>query len=114
MLHLLSTQHRNQRGLNRISNSAIVIIITLWSIEIVATLLYVFEVVDYYEYWNPLTCLGYWKLVITLIKYTPPAYWNFKRKSTKGWSIFNIILDLTGGLFSFGQMAAEALYGMTV
>lgn len=41
--------------------------------------------------------------MITLIKYTPPAYWNYKRQSTKGWSIFNILLDLVGGIFSFAS-----------
>ena len=33
--------------------------------------------------------------------------WNFRRKSTKGWSICNILLDFTGGLFSFLQMWME-------
>jgi cystinosin len=65
--------------------------------------------VEYYEYWNPITVLGYAKLTITLIKYTPPAVWNCKRKSTKGWSIFNIVLDLIGGVFSMtsGGLSAE-------
>lgn len=31
-------------------------------------------------------------------------YWNYQRKSTKGWSIFNILMDLTGGVLSFLQM----------
>lgn len=38
-------------------------------------------------------------------------YWNYQRKSTKGWSIFNILLDLTGGVLSFTQMALEAAFG---
>ena len=29
---------------------------------------------------------------------------NFRRKSTFGWSIGNILLDFTGGLLSIGQM----------
>lgn len=33
--------------------------------------------------------------------------WNFRRKSTRGWSICNILLDFTGGLFSFLQMWME-------
>ncbi|XP_076083361.1 cystinosin-like isoform X2 [Mytilus galloprovincialis] len=32
------------------------------------------------------------------------AYMNFKRKSTEGWSIGNVILDFTGGSFSLLQM----------
>lgn len=41
-------------------------------------------------------------------------YWNWKRKSTKGWSIVNILLDFTGGFFSFLQMALEAINGVEV
>lgn len=48
--------------------------------------------------------LSYVKLVITTIKYVPQAYMNYQRKATTGWSIHNIILDFTGGSFSFLQM----------
>jgi uncharacterized membrane protein YeaQ/YmgE (transglycosylase-associated protein family) len=41
--------------------------------------------------------------MISLVKCTPAAYWNYKRKSTKGWSIFNIILDLIGAVLSFAS-----------
>lgn len=36
--------------------------------------------------------LSYIKLTISLIKYMPQAWLNFKRKSTVGWSIHNILL----------------------
>ena len=32
------------------------------------------------------------------------AYMNFKRKSTVGWSIGNVLMDFTGGSFSIIQM----------
>ncbi|KAI6646284.1 Cystinosin-like [Oopsacas minuta] len=48
--------------------------------------------------------LSYIKLFITLIKYVPQAYMNFKRKSTIGWSIGNVLLDFTGGSLSILQM----------
>ena len=48
--------------------------------------------------------MGYFKLSISFLKYLPQFYWNYKRKSTVGWSIANIILDMTGGLLSFVQM----------
>lgn len=48
--------------------------------------------------------MGDFKLTITLIKYLPQMYWNYVRKSTEGWSIFNVIMDFTGGVFSFLQM----------
>nr|XP_049702769.1 cystinosin homolog isoform X1 [Helicoverpa armigera]XP_049702770.1 cystinosin homolog isoform X1 [Helicoverpa armigera]XP_049702771.1 cystinosin homolog isoform X1 [Helicoverpa armigera] len=51
---------------------------------------------------------SYIKLSITLIKYVPQAYMNYKRKSTVGWSIGNIFLDFVGGFLSILQMALNA------
>ena len=51
--------------------------------------------------------MGYFKLSISFLKYLPQMYWNYKRKSTIGWSICNIMLDFTGGFFSFLQMGLE-------
>lgn len=44
------------------------------------------------------------KLGITLVKYMPQVYYNYKRKSTDGWSIGTVLLDFIGGLFSISQM----------
>ncbi|XP_055592852.1 cystinosin homolog isoform X2 [Uranotaenia lowii] len=52
--------------------------------------------------------LSYIKLAITLIKYVPQAVLNFRRKSTVGWSIENILLDFTGGMLSMLQMLLNA------
>lgn len=38
------------------------------------------------------------------MKYVPQAFMNYRRKSTDGWSIGNILLDFTGGTLSIGQM----------
>jgi len=56
------------------------------------------------KYLDFLYFCSYVKLFITLIKYVPQAYLNFRRKSTFGWSIGNILLDFTGGFLSIGQM----------
>lgn len=57
---------------------------------------------------------SYIKLSITLIKYIPQAVMNYRRKSTQGWSIGNILLDFTGGLLSMVQMMLNAYnYGKT-
>ncbi|XP_061499279.1 cystinosin homolog isoform X1 [Anopheles gambiae] len=48
--------------------------------------------------------LSYIKLSVTLIKYVPQAVLNFRRKSTVGWSIENVLLDFTGGMLSMLQM----------
>jgi len=52
---------------------------------------------------NSVIYLGFCKVFISFIKYMPQAYGNYKRKSTVGWNIHNIILDFTGGSFSFIQ-----------
>jgi cystinosin len=72
-------------------------------IIILETVLTISGVVGWYEYWNPLTVLGYGKLMMTLVKCTPEVYWNYQRKSTKGWSILGILLDLVGGGCSFAS-----------
>ncbi|KAK3139637.1 hypothetical protein QOZ80_5AG0386680 [Eleusine coracana subsp. coracana] len=46
---------------------------------------------------------------MTAIKYIPQAIMNFRRKSTIGWSIGNILLDLTGGVLNFGQMGVQSI-----
>jgi len=53
--------------------------------------------------------MGLMKVVISFIKYVPQVYLNWKRKSTKGWSLENVILDLTGGVLSFIQIIIDYL-----
>ncbi|KAF8069705.1 cystinosin [Scenedesmus sp. PABB004] len=60
--------------------------------------------------WLPLlSALGGIKVTMTLVKYTPQAVMNATRRSTEGWSIGNVLLDLAGGLLSFGQVGLNAL-----
>lgn len=49
------------------------------------------------------------QVIMTTIKYIPQAYMNFKRKSTKGWSVYNVILDLVGGVLNFAQMGVQSI-----
>jgi len=48
--------------------------------------------------------LSYIKMAITLMKYVPQVFLNFRRKSTIGWNIWNVLLDFTGGLLSVIQL----------
>eukprot|EP00055_Hartaetosiga_balthica_P011010 m.48878 g.48878 ORF g.48878 m.48878 type:complete len:377 (-) comp7421_c0_seq1:267-1397(-) len=48
------------------------------------------------------------KLVVTVIKYIPQVYMNYKRKKTVGMNIHNFLLDLVGGLFSTTQLCMDA------
>ncbi|KAI9809671.1 MAG: hypothetical protein M1825_000103 [Sarcosagium campestre] len=52
--------------------------------------------------------LGYVKLVGTLVKYMPQAWVNYKRQSTVGWSIVQILLDVSGGVLSILQLLLDA------
>lgn len=51
---------------------------------------------------------SYNKVIITALKYIPQAYMNYKRKSTQGWSIGLVILQLSGGIFSVLQMILDS------
>ncbi|KAF9362748.1 hypothetical protein BGX34_005576 [Mortierella sp. NVP85] len=60
------------------------------------------------EWIDVLYFLSYVKLSISFIKYCPQVYINWKAKSTVGWSIHNILLDLTGGVLSTAQLILDA------
>lgn len=51
-----------------------------------------------------LYCLSYLKLVISFWKLVPQAWLNYKRKSTIGWSIHNILLVSGQSLVHMGGM----------
>ncbi|KAI2473841.1 PQ loop repeat-domain-containing protein [Annulohypoxylon bovei var. microspora] len=52
--------------------------------------------------------LSYVKLLITLVKYAPQLVYNFRKRSTKGWSIWQILLDFLGGLLSIAQLIIDS------
>ncbi|KIV83092.1 hypothetical protein PV11_05147 [Exophiala sideris] len=54
--------------------------------------------------------LGYVKLICTFVKYIPQVILNFNRKSTVGWSIEQILCDITGGVLSLMQLVIDASF----
>ncbi|ROT40870.1 cystinosin [Sodiomyces alkalinus F11] len=52
--------------------------------------------------------ISYVKLVVTLVKYTPQVMTNYRNKSTRGWSIWQILLDFGGGVLSCAQQAIDS------
>ncbi|OAA51972.1 cystinosin [Metarhizium rileyi] len=52
--------------------------------------------------------VGYVKLLITLIKFTPQILANYRNQSTKGWSIWQVTLDFVGGVLSTGQQGIDS------
>lgn len=70
--------------------------------SLLMALLRVFNWLDY------INCLAYVKMSVTLSKYFPQAILNFRRKSTIGWSIGNVLLDFVGGSMDIIQMVLQA------
>jgi cystinosin len=58
--------------------------------------------------WDTFLIAGYAKCAITFVKYCPQVYLNYARKSTVGWSLANVLLDLTGGVLSMAQIFLNA------
>lgn len=52
--------------------------------------------------------MGYVKLVVTVVKYVPQAWANYRRQSTRGWSIDQILLDFVGGVLSIAQLVIDS------
>jgi len=73
-----------------------------------AALIWTFVAAGGHSQWiDVLYYLSYIKLGLTFIKYLPQVYMNWKRKSTVGWNIVNILLDLTGGSLSVAQLLID-------
>ncbi|KAK4983524.1 hypothetical protein LTR50_007166 [Elasticomyces elasticus] len=51
--------------------------------------------------------ISYVKLIVTVIKYIPQVISNYRRKSTTGWSIHQILLDFVGGILSILQLLID-------
>lgn len=47
-------------------------------------------------------------MVITVVKYIPQAWRNYERKSTVGWSIIPIIMDVLGATLSISQLVIDS------
>jgi cystinosin len=52
--------------------------------------------------------VGYVKVVVTLVKYTPQVLVNWRNQSTRGWSIWQILLDFAGGILSVSQQGIDS------
>jgi cystinosin len=50
------------------------------------------------------------KLLVTFTKYVPQAWVNYKRKSTQGWHIGQILLDVAGGVLSLMQLFIDSSF----
>jgi len=53
--------------------------------------------------------MGYAKAAITFVKYVPQVILNYRRKSTVGWSLANVMLDFSGGVLSMLQLVINSV-----
>ncbi|KAK4142166.1 uncharacterized protein C8A04DRAFT_13471 [Dichotomopilus funicola] len=66
------------------------------------------EAVSSWVWLDAIYAVSYVKLVVTLIKYTPQVIVNHRNRSTKGWSILQVLLDFSGGILSIGQQGIDS------
>ncbi|XP_052194988.1 cystinosin homolog [Diospyros lotus] len=93
------------RGNQRVSKTCIAIVSVAW----LSAAICVFIALPGHSWLWLVSCFNTLQVVMTVIKYIPQAIMNFRRKSTVGFSIGNILLDLFGGLANYGQMAVQSI-----
>ncbi|CAK6978175.1 cystinosin isoform X1 [Scomber scombrus] len=94
-----------ERGGQKVSWMALLLLLIGWTFALVSLFLAVAKQITWLDY---LYYFSYIKLAVTLIKYVPQAYMNYRRQSTEGWSIGNVLLDFTGGTLSILQMILQS------
>nr|CCA17087.1 Lysosomal Cystine Transporter (LCT) Family putative [Albugo laibachii Nc14] len=63
---------------------------------------------SFFKVINLLYLLSYVKLCTTLTKNIPQILLNQSRQSTVGWNIWNVLLDIAGGILSVGQQVLDS------
>ncbi|XP_029285747.1 cystinosin [Cottoperca gobio] len=94
-----------KRGGQKVSCTAWFLLVIGWTFALVSLFLAVAKRITWLDY---LYYFSYIKLAVTLIKYVPQAYMNYRKQSTDGWSIGNVLLDFTGGVLSVLQMLLQS------
>ena len=64
---------------------------------------------DQLEWLDLIYLLSYIKVIISISKYIPQVILNYKRKTTVGYTVWNVILDLIGGTLSLLQLVFDCL-----
>ncbi|KAK1567550.1 hypothetical protein Q3G72_013420 [Acer saccharum] len=94
-----------ERGSQKISKTAIGIVSAVW----LAAAICFFVALPHHSWLWLINIFNSIQVSMTLIKYIPQAVMNFRRKSTDGFSIGNILLDFLGGCTSYGQMITQSI-----
>lgn len=93
------------RGHQKVSKTCIAIVAIAWLVVAIC----VFIALPHHSWLWLISCFNTLQVVMTVIKYIPQAVMNFRRKSTIGFSIGNILLDFLGGVTNYGQMAMQSI-----
>ncbi|KAL1862923.1 hypothetical protein Daus18300_008253 [Diaporthe australafricana] len=64
-----------------------------------------------WEWLDVIYLMGNVKAFLTVVKYAPQIWLNIRRKSTRGLSIFQFTLDLTGAVLSLVQLFIDSVQG---
>ncbi|XP_058116580.1 cystinosin homolog [Anopheles coustani] len=90
-----------ERGQQKVSYTARALMVVFGLVVFISAVLVATGTYQWLDFFYDLSFI---KLAVTLVKYIPQAVLNYRRKSTVGWSIGNVLLDFTGGSFSMLQM----------
>ncbi|KAF7260255.1 hypothetical protein EG68_02116 [Paragonimus skrjabini miyazakii] len=90
-----------ERNNQRISRTCAAVLSLTFLYCVIKSVLVVVNVTTALDF---LTDLSYVKVFITVVKYIPQVFLNYKLRSTVGWSIGNVLLDFSGGILSILQM----------
>eukprot|EP01057_Protomagalhaensia_wolfi_P003914 Protomagalhaensia_wolfi_Nauph_80__3913@NODE_396_length_2611_cov_285_088647_g300_i0_p1_GENE_NODE_396_length_2611_cov_285_088647_g300_i0NODE_396_length_2611_cov_285_088647_g300_i0_p1_ORF_typecomplete_len283_score16_99PQloop/PF04193_14/5_4e14PQloop/PF04193_14/2_6e03PQloop/PF04193_14/6e12PQloop/PF04193_14/5_2e03_NODE_396_length_2611_cov_285_088647_g300_i07981646 len=60
--------------------------------------------------WSVVEFFGFTNVLITMVKYAPQVYHNYRRKSTVGLDIRTFLLDMAGGTLAMLQTALLAIH----
>ncbi|XP_050380044.1 cystinosin homolog [Argentina anserina] len=94
-----------ERGNQKVSKISIGIVVAVW---LGAAVCFFIALSNHSWLWL-ISVFNLIQVCMTVIKYIPQAVLNFMRKSTDGFSIGNILLDFTGGLTNYAQMAVQSI-----
>ncbi|CAI7890747.1 unnamed protein product, partial [Closterium sp. NIES-54] len=94
-----------QRGGQRVSWTCKAISLGVWLFALLTSLHSSFH----HDWLGLVTTFNYIQVVMTTIKYIPQAWFNWQRRSTVGWSISNVLMDLTGGTASLLMMFVQSI-----
>ncbi|KAJ0111369.1 hypothetical protein Patl1_02919 [Pistacia atlantica] len=94
-----------ERGVQKVSKTSLTIVSAVW---LTAAVCFFVALPSHSWLWL-LNIFNSIQVFMTLIKYIPQAVMNFRRKSTDGFSIGNILLDFVGGCTNYTQMIVQSI-----